>query len=166
MPRIVPIRDEPVMLDAELARVYGVTTKALNQAVKRNAGRFPADFVFRLRASEWKPLRSQFVTLENQGRGQHRKYLPLVFTEHGAIMAANVLNSPRAVTMSVYVVRAFVRVRRELLGRTELQKRRAEIERTLVGHDLALQELYGKIKPLLLPPTVKPQRQIGFHVRD
>ena len=109
-PLIHDIRGEKVILDADLARIYGVTTKRLNEQVKRNQERFPADFAFQLTSEESAPLRSQNATLK-RGRGQHRKYLPFAFTEHGAIMAANVLNSPRAVQMSVFVVRAFVKMR-------------------------------------------------------
>ena len=103
-------RGEKVILDADLARIYGVETKAFNRAVKRNADRFPPDFVFQLSRKEFNSLRFQFGTLKT-GRGQHRKYLPYAFTEHGAIMTANVLNSPQAVQMSVYVVRAFLKMR-------------------------------------------------------
>jgi hypothetical protein len=123
-----------------------------NQAIKRNAARFPDDFLFRLSDAEWTALRSQIVTLKTSGRGTHRKYLPLVFTEHGAIMAATLLNSPRAVAMSVYVVRAFVRLRNELLANTTLEMRLAHIEKTLIARDGSLREIYEKIRPLLLPP--------------
>jgi hypothetical protein len=112
---IYEIRGQKIILDSDLARIYGVATKAFNQAVKRNADKFPADFMFRLTARKARRLqrsRSQFVTLK---RGQNIKYLPYAFTEHGAIMAANVLNSPRAVQMSVFVVRAFLKMR-ALLG--------------------------------------------------
>jgi phage regulator Rha-like protein len=104
---ILSIRGEKVMLDNDLAELYGVGTKVLNQAVKRNAIRFPPDFMFQLTADEWESLRSQFVTLK---RGEHRKYLPYAFTKHGALMLANVLNSERAAQTSVQVVRAFVRL--------------------------------------------------------
>src|SRR5690349_13900684 len=107
---IATVRGQRVMLDETLAELYGVSTKAFNQAIRRNRDRFPPDFVLEITAEEWENLRSQFVTLRS-GHGQHRKYLPLAFTEHGAIMAATVLNSPRAVQMSLYVVRAFVKAR-------------------------------------------------------
>src|SRR5438128_4410734 len=115
--RILLVRGHKVLLDADLAALYGVSTKRFNEQVRRNAARFPEDFMFRLSAEEWDSLRSQFATLKT-GRGQHRKYLPLAFTEHGAIMAATILNSPRATEVSVYVVRAFVRLR-ELLASTK-----------------------------------------------
>ena len=166
-PRILIVRGHRVMLDIDLARLYGVGVKVLNQAVRRNARRFPPDFMLQLDWEEFRALRSQNVTLDTEGgRGGHRKYLPLVFTEHGAIMAATVLNSQRAAAMSVYVVRAFVRMREELLGRANLEKRLAEIERALIGHDTALRHLYQKIKPLLLPPPAEATREIGFHVKD
>jgi hypothetical protein len=109
-PQIVDVRGQRVMLDGTLAELYGVPTKVFNQAVRRNRDRFPPDFLLEIDANEWKILRSQFVTLRFE-HGRHRKYLPLAFTEHGAIMAATILNSPRAIQMSVYVVRAFVRLR-------------------------------------------------------
>ena len=107
-PQIVDVRGQRVMLDETLAELYGVPTKVFNQAVRRNRDRFPSDFLLEVDAKEWEILRSQIVTLRI-GHGRHRKYLPLAFTEHGAIMAATILNSPRAIQMSVYVVRAFVR---------------------------------------------------------
>lgn len=161
--RVFHVRGDAVVLDSDLAAVYGVETRVLNQAINRNASRFPDDFLFRLSTEEWTSLRSQFVTLKTAGRGEHRKYRPLVFTEHGAIMAAAVLNSPRAVAMSVYVVRAFVQLRNEFLASTTLEKRLAHIEKGLIAHDGALREIYEKIRPLLLPPPEPPKRRIGFH---
>jgi len=110
---ILLVRGQKVMLDYALASVYGVTTKRLDEQVRRNAERFPEDFMFRLTPEEWTALRPQLATL-NAGRGQHRKYMPYVFTEHGALTATNVINSPRAIEASVYVVRAFVRLREML----------------------------------------------------
>jgi hypothetical protein len=129
-PLIRVIRGERVILDADLARLYGVPTKALNQAVKRNADRFPPDFMFQLTRAEADALRSQFVTLKS-GRGRHRKYLPNAFTEHGAIMAANVLNSPQAVQMSVFVVRAFIKMRGVLSDTRALARKLADLEAEL-----------------------------------
>ena len=111
--QILVLRGQRVLLDVDLAALYGVASKRLNEQVKRNRARFPVDFVFQLTMNELRFLRSQFATL-NRGRGRHRKYAPMAFTEHGAIMAATVLNSPRAVEMSVYVVRAFVKLREVL----------------------------------------------------
>jgi hypothetical protein len=162
-PSIYTVRDEAVMLDSDLGLLYGVETGQLNRAIKRSASRFPQDFAFHLTREEWESLRCQIGTLKTAGRGRHRKYLPWVFTEHGALMAATVLNSERAVAMSVYVVRAFVKIRRELLANAVLEKRLGTIEKTLIGHDAALRDLYQKIRPLLLPPEDKPKRRIGFH---
>jgi phage regulator Rha-like protein len=158
--RIRTIRGHKVVLDAHLAELYGVPTKRLNEQVKRNEERFPEDFVFQLTEEETNSLRSQFAT-SNRGRGG-RRYRPYAFTEHGAIMAANVLNSPHAVQMSVLVVRAFVRMRQALLTRTDMEKRLAEIEKTLIGHDAALRDLYDKIRPLLLPAPAASRPRIGF----
>jgi hypothetical protein len=148
------------MLDGDLARVYGVTVKRLNEQTRRNRGRFPPDFAFQLSTTEWGLLRSQFATLK---RGQHRKYRPWVFTEHGALMAANVLRSERAVQMSLYVVRAFVRQREHLAANAAILKRLAEIDRVLLDHDRSLQELWRHLQPLLAPPPDPPHRRIGFH---
>ena len=154
-----------MILDADLARIYCVPTKRMNEQVRRNAERFPPDFLFRLTANEADSLRSQIATLKS-GRGQHRKYLPNAFTEHGAIMAANVLNSPRSVEMSIYVIRAFIKMRAVLAGQADLARRLAEIEKSLIGHDAALRDLYSKIRPLLLPPPEPKRREIGFHVKQ
>jgi hypothetical protein len=158
---ILMLRGQRVLLDAELATLYGVSTKALNQAVKRNAARFPADFVFRLTPDEAESIRSQIVTLKSR-RGAHRKYAPYAFTEHGAIMAATVLNSGRAVEMSVYVVRAFVQL---LASNAELARRldelEARIESKLTRHDEAIAAMLSAIRELMKPaPAV--QRGIGF----
>ena len=153
------IRGERVILDSELARVYGVETGVLNRAIKRNSGRFPPDFIFQLNAEEYDSLRCQFGI--SKGRGG-RRYFPYAFTEHGAIMAATILNSPRAVQMSVFIVRAFIKMREYLLNRAELERRLADIEKTLTSHDAALRDVYKKIRPLLLPPPEPPQKQIGF----
>jgi hypothetical protein len=162
-PHIFTIRQQRVLLDADLARVYGTTTKVLNQAVKRNRGRFPPDFAFRLTAEEDAALRnrSQIVT----GSHKHRdpRVQPWVYTEHGALMAANVLRSRRAVQMSVYVVRAFVRLRERLAANHAILKRLAEIDRALLEHDAAIRDVYRKLIPLLQPEPEPPRRPIGFH---
>lgn len=162
---IQTIRGQRVIIDSNLARLYGVKTGALNQAVKRNRKRFPKDFVFRLSSAEAAdqggPLRSQFVTLKS-GRGRHRKYLPHAFTEFGALMAANILNSSKAVRMSLYVIRAFVKSRDELAANSALLKRFAQIDNTLFLHDSALRDLYQKLRPLLAPPPAPPKPRIGF----
>lgn len=164
--KILTIRGKKVILASDLAEVYGVPTKALNQAVKRNAARFPADFAFQVTREEAKVaarLRSQIVTLK---RGQHIKYLPHVFTEHGAIMAATVLNSPQAIQMSVFVVRAFVKMREALVSRSELERRLLRIENVLLAHDESIRELYDQIRPLLLPPPEPLRRKIGFEAKE
>ena len=150
-----------VILDSDLARVYGVPTFRFNEAVKRNQECFPADFRFQLMLAEFENLISQ-TAISSSGHGGRRK-LPWSFTEHGAIMAANVLNSPRAVEMSIYVIRAFIKMHAALAGQADLARRLAEIEKTLIGHDAALRDLYAKIKPLLLPPPASPKPEIGFH---
>ncbi len=164
------IRGQRVILDADLARVYDVTTTRLNQQVNRNIDRFPEDFVFQLTADEFAGLMLQIAT-SKKGRGGRRK-LPFAFTEHGAIMAANVLNSPRAVQMSVFVVRAFVKMREVLGQNVQLAEKLAELERRLTGrldvHEKAIVHILGEIKKLMepLPPQPEPKRgEIGFHVR-
>jgi hypothetical protein len=161
------VRGQRVILDSDLAKVYQVRAKALNQAVKRNRARFPEDFVFRIAPTEseaLQALRSQSVTLK-PGRGRHRKYLPYAFTEHGALMAATVLNSPRAVTMSIYIIRAFVKMREDLAANAAILKRLAEIDKTLLLHDAALRDIYHKLLPLLTPPPEPPKPEIGFHIK-
>jgi hypothetical protein len=162
------------MLDADLAAIYGVVTKRLNEQIKRNADRFPSDFMFQLTPEEFAALTSQSATRSERGmRSQiataskrNVRFLPYALTEHGAIMAATVLNSPRAVQMSVFVVRAFIKMREQLLNRAELEKRLADIEKALMGHDTALRDLYQKIRPLLLPPPNTPRKSIGFSVKE
>jgi hypothetical protein len=126
--RIVTLREQRVLLDADLAALYSVTTKRFNEAVKRNSTKFPTDFMYQISREEWDSLRSQFATLKT-GRGAHRKYLPHAYTEHGALMAAMVLNSPRAVEVSVLVIRAFVQLRKMLVDNQELENRLDELER-------------------------------------
>ena len=164
------IRSQKVILDTDLARIFGVPTFRFNEAVKRNRERFPTDFLFQLTAEEFKSLTSQFAILK-KGRGQHRKFLPYAFTENGSIMAANVLNSPQAVRMSVFVVRAFVQMR-DLLGSTkELAKQLAELEKKLTArldeHEVAIVEVLRRVMDVLDPPPPPPdppRRRIGFHV--
>ena len=162
---ILVLRGQKVLLDTDLAELYEVTTKRFNEQVRRNLERFPADFMFRLTEEEWVALRSQFATLKG-GRGQHRKYLPYAFTEHGAIMAATILNSPRATEVSVYVVRAFVELRELLTGNKELALKLAElesrIERKLDSHDQAIAGLINAIRELMRPPEPTKKHPIGF----
>ena len=156
------VRDIRVIIDTDLARLYEVSTKRLNEQLRRNVDRFPHDFAFQLTTEEWASLRSQTATLK-KGRGAHRKYLPYAFTEHGALMAANILNSPRAVAMSVYVIRAFVKMREDQASNAAILKRLAEIDKTLLLHDGALRDIYQKLRPLLAPPRQPPKGRIGFH---
>ena len=183
--RIHLVRGQRVMLDADLAELYGVTTKRFNEQVKRNLERFPTDFMFQLTDEEHDSLRSQIATLNADGslrsqiatsnadgslRSQNvtsktgrggRRYLPYVFTEHGAIMAASVLSSPRAVEMSVFVVRAFVQLRELLASSRELSERLDELERKLSTHDQAIAGVIDAIRRLTSVPA-KPSRPIGF----
>jgi len=158
--RILLIRGHKVLLDADLAALYGVTTKRLNEQVKRNRERFPDDSVFRLSAVETKTLdRSQIAT----GSLKHRdpRFAPYAFTEHGTIMAAMVLNSPRATEVSVYVVRAFVHLREFLASHKDLARRLEAHERKLASHDQAIAGLVETIRTLMAPAEPK-RRPIGF----
>ena len=156
---ILVLRGQRVILDADLAGIYGVSTGRLNEAVKRNAERFPEDFMFRLSAAEHAALISQFATSKG-GRGGRRK-LPWAFTEHGAIQAANVLNSPRAIAMGVHVVRAFVQLRTLLASNQELARRFAQLEARLDKHDEVIAAILSAIRVLMSPPVPK-RRPIGF----
>lgn len=178
-PLIFTIRGYRVLLDADLARLYGVTTKRFNEAFKRNRFRFPKDFAFQLTVVEFEKLKSQLATTSSQAvdsvghnwsqfatsSSLHRGgvYRPWVFTEHGALMVANIQRSERAVQMSVFVVRAFVRLREEVAANTAVLTRLAEIDRDLLRHDVALLDIYQKLLPLLQPPADPPKRRIGFH---
>ena len=155
--KIYFIRNKKVMLDGDLAELYGISTKRLNEQVRRNIDRFPEDFMFILSKEESDSLRSQFATLK-KGRGQHSKYLPYAFTEHGAIMAATILNSPRAVEMSIFVVRAFVKLREMLSSHKDLKRKIEEMEKK---YDSQFKIVFNAIKELMSPPE-KPIRKIGF----
>ena len=159
--RILVLRKQKVILDSDLADLYEVSVKRLNEQVKRNLDRFPADFMFRLTAEETESLRSQSAT-SNPGRGG-RRYLPYAFTEHGAIMAATVLNSERAVEMSVFVVRAFVRLREMLAANQELASKIDELEQRLDTHDASIQELIEAIRELMEPAPASGG-PIGFQL--
>jgi hypothetical protein len=158
------IREQRVILDTDLAVLYGVETRSLIQAVKRNPNRFPNDFLFQLSPVETDALRSQIV-ISKPGRGG-RRYPPYAFTEHGALMAANILNSPRAVTMSVYIIRAFIKMREDLAANAAILKRLAEIDKSLLLHDSVLRDIYQKLRPLLAPEPAPPKPEIGFHVKE
>jgi hypothetical protein len=195
---ILSVRSQKVILDADLAELYGMPTYRFNEAFKRNRQRFPDDFAFQLTAAEFAGLKSkpaismgqdivkqedaanssqfamssaqvpgnnpnssQFVTSSKKHRGA--AYRPWAFTEHGAIMAATVLNSPEAVTVSVFVVRAFMQMREQLAANAAILKRLAEIDKTLLEHDSALRVIWTKLQPLLAPPPEPPRRRIGFN---
>jgi hypothetical protein len=155
---IVAVRNQRVLLDETLATLYGVPTRVLNQAVRRNRERFPADFLIELRPEEWEILRSQIVILRS-GHGRHRKYPPLAFTEHGAIMAATILNSPRAIQMSVYVVRAFVRFRKSLATHTELARELELLKRSLATLDADTRRQFDQVYEAILALIVTPSKR-------
>ncbi len=157
--RIRLIRGHRVILDSDLAQLYGVKVKRLNEQVKRNAQRFPDDFVMQLTAEETTTLRSENV-ISNRGHGG-RRYLPYAFTEHGAIMAASVLNSKRAVEMSIFVVRAFVHMREALAANRKIMTKLAELEHRVESHDANIDELVEAVRELM-EPLPASSRRIGF----
>ena len=159
---ILLIRGQRVMLDRDLAALYGVETKNLNKAVGRNLDRFPLDFMFQLTADEADGLRFQFGTLK---RGQHFKYLPRAFTQEGVAMLSSVLRSPRAVQVNIAIMRVFVGLRATLALHTELAHKLAELERKIEGHDTSIRTLFNAIRELAAPPA-KPRGEIGFHIKE
>jgi hypothetical protein len=171
--RIATVRGQRVIVDADLAALYDVQTKRFNEAVKRNLAKFPADFMFTLTAEEFEALRSQFATSNDQSPGRGgRRYAPRVFTEHGALMAATILNSPRAVEVSVYVVRAFVKLRELVGSHRELARRLDDLEQKTealaMSHDTfsrntraQLKQVFDALRELMTPPD-PPKRPIGF----
>ena len=151
-----------MILDADLAKIYGVSTKKLNQAVKRNTHRFPSEFLFQLTQQE----KDEVVTICDHLRNlKYSPFLPFAFTEHGAIMVASVLNSERAIQVSVFVVRAFIRLREMVSTHRELSRRLAELEKRLESHDEQIQMILKAIKQLMAPPE-KPTKRIGFQIRE
>ncbi len=159
--RIFVLRQHKVILDTDLAELYGVSVKRLNEQVKRNRDRFPVDFMFQLDAKEHRNLRSQNATSKSPRGG--RRYAPYAFTEHGAIMAATVLNSERAVEMSIFVVRAFVRLREMVSNNRQIVAKLEELEDRLEKHDSDIEQLIEAIKELMIPPD-PTGRKIGFHI--
>jgi hypothetical protein len=157
------IRRQRVMLDSDLAAIYGVTTKRLNEQLRRNRSRFPSDFAFQLSAEEFTNLKSQIATSSFHGG---RRYRPWVFTEHGALMLASVLNSEIAVQASVRVVRAFVRLREMVAANAQLAAELEKLERRFDSHDQAIANLFAALKQLLEPSKPPKRREIGFHVRE
>jgi hypothetical protein len=159
---ILTIRGQRVMLDSDLAKIYGVTTKQLNQQFRRNLERFPSDFAFRLTNQELTQMRSQIVTASKR----NIRHVPVAFTEHGALMLASILNSPIAVEASVRVVRAFILMREQMAAHKELSGKLADLEQRVGGHDTAIQDLFEAIRRLVEPPLPENRREIGFHIRE
>ena len=157
--RILLIRGEKVIIDADLAEFYGVSTKRLNEQVKRNKDRFPNDFMFQLSSNEKSEVVANCDHLEKM---KYSKTLPYAFTEHGAIMAASVLNTPRAIEVSVFIIRAFIKLRQVVAGQKALQRKISQIERQLTEHDEQIVELVNLIKQLLNPDPPPVKRRIGF----
>jgi len=165
--KILEVRGRKVMLDKVLAKLYGVSVKVLNQAVKRNIKRFPADFMFQLTWEEAVSLRSQFVTLNNMkpkayGRGKHIKYLPYVFTEQGVAMLSSVLNSERAIQVNILIMRAFTKLREILLTHKELAIKIEALENKYCEHDDTIRAIFKAIKKFLQPPAAKEKKITGF----
>jgi hypothetical protein len=159
---ILRIRGQRVLLDRDLAALYGVETKNLNKAVQRNLDRFPPDFMFQLTADEANASRFQFGTLK---RGHNIKYLPYGFTQEGVAMLSSVLRSPQAVRVNITIMRVFVRLRETLALHKELAHKLAELERKIEGHDASIRPLFEAIHQLMVPPE-KPRREIGFHLKE
>lgn len=153
------IRGEKVMLDSDLAELYGVPVKVLNQAVQRNIERFPRDFMFQIATDEYESLRSQNVTLK---RGQHRKYLPYAFTEQGVAMLSSVLRSSRAVEVNIAIMRAFVQLRRLMAGNSLLAEKIEQLEKKHAAHDQQFQIVFDAIRKLIGVPAA-PRKEMGFH---
>jgi hypothetical protein len=156
------IRGQRIMLDSDLAKIYGVTTKQLNQQFRRNRERFPSDFAFELTNQELTQMRSQIVTASKR----NIRHVPVVFTEHGALMLASILNSPVAIEATVRVVRAFILMREQLAANKELAGKLADLEQRVGGHDAAIQDLFEAIRQLVEPTVAENRREIGFHVRE
>jgi hypothetical protein len=157
--KILILRNQRVILDTDLAELYGVSVKRLNEQIKRNPKRFPPDFLFTLTQAEYRNLKSQSATSSSSHGG--RRYLPHAFTEHGAIMAASVLNSKRAIDMSIFVVRAFVQMRQASLVKQQVVSKLSELEVRLDQHDADIQQLIEAIRELMEPPPAN-ERRIGF----
>ncbi|MEI7936333.1 MAG: ORF6N domain-containing protein [Verrucomicrobiota bacterium] len=168
------IRGEKVMLDSDLATLYGVSTKVLNRAVKRNVNRFPKDFMVHLSAQELEALRCQIGTSNTSALAPHsgpgrggRRYLPYAFTEQGVAMLSTVLRSERAVLVNIAIMRAFVQLRQVLGSHAELARKLTELEQRIEGHDTAIRSLFDAIRQLMAPPAPdQPPKEIGFHVKE
>ena len=160
--KIVVLRGEKVLLDRDLAELFGVETKQLKRAVRRHVSRFPRDFMFELTKNEYESLRYQFGTLK---RGEHSKYLPMVFTEQGVAMLSSVLNSERAVEVNILIMRAFVHLRKMIASHDELAQKLSELEKHLKDHDDQIKAIFEAIQQLVAPPE-KKKRKIGFEVKE
>lgn len=160
--KIVFLRGEKVLLDRDLAELYGVETKQLKRAVRRNIKRFPDDFMFELTQEEYNSLRYQFGTLN---RGAHSKYPPMVFTEQGVSMLSSVLHSERAIEVNIAIMRAFVQLRRMIVTHEELARKLSGLETQFEGHDEKIQAIFKVIHELINPDN-KPQKKIGFTVKE
>jgi hypothetical protein len=160
--KIMVIRGEKVMIDRDLAELYGVETKQLKRAVRRNLHRFPSDFMFELSREEYNSLRSQFGTLK---RGTHSKYLPMAFTEQGVAMLSSVLNSDRAIDVNIAIMRAFVQLRKISSSHKQLAQKLREIEARLEDHDESIDAIFEAIQQLMRPPE-KHRKPIGFELKE
>ena len=160
--KILMFRGEKVLLDHDLAELYGVETKQLKRAVRRHISRFPQDFMFQLTKEEYDSLRCPFGTLK---RGEHSKYLPMVFTEQGVAMLSSVLNSNRSIEVNIAIMRAFVQLRKMIASNNKLAQKLAELEQHLESHDEQIQAIFEAIRQLMTPPA-KPRKKIGFVVKE
>ena len=163
--RITFIRGQRVIIDADLAQLYGVSTSALNQAVKRNKARFPDDFMFQLSGEEFSYWKSQIVISNPRAKMGLRK-VPYAFTEHGAYMAGNVLNSSRAIEVSMFIVRAFIQMRDLLATHKNIAKQLSALDKRVTGQDKTIAQIIATIHRLLEPPPAPKKRPIGFHTSD
>lgn len=160
--RIHHIRGQKIMLDRDLAELYGVEVKRLKEQVRRNASRFPEDFMFELTRTEWGPLRTQFATLK---QGAHTKYLPFAFTEHGVLMLANVLRSEQAIAVSIQIVRVFTRMREVLLVHTDILQKLEQLEGRVTDHDEEIQAIFDHLTQLV-SPAEQPRKPVGFKPQE
>jgi phage regulator Rha-like protein len=161
MSKIYLVRGQKIMLDSDLAEMYNVQTKRLKESVRRNASRFPVDFMFQLTSKEFKFLRPQIATLE-KGRGNHTKYLPFVFTEQGVSMLSSILNSKTAIRVNIQIIRVFTRMREMIMTHKDIWIQLEKLEKKLAGHDIDLQLIFNHLKKFLIPPSQSSRRRIGF----
>lgn len=162
---ILSIRGQKVILDRDLAALYGVTTGNLNKAVRRNLDRFPPDFMFQLSLNEAQACAASRFQNGSLKRGRNIKYLPQAFTQEGVAMLSSVLRSPRAIQVNIAIMRVFVRFRETLALHKELASKLSELERKMEGHDISIRTLFNAIRELAAPPA-KPSREIGFHIKE